>query len=60
MDAPFKDPCGNGLKHGSIGVHLNDHHSEYFELMSHITGAVVQRPLTLNKNKPCGDNGSLV
>jgi hypothetical protein len=37
----------------SIGVHDTEHsdnHTEYFELMSHITGAVVQTPLTLNKN----------
>jgi hypothetical protein len=50
MNAPFQDPCENGLKLGSIGVHLSDNHTEYFELMSHITGAVVQTPLTLNKN----------
>jgi hypothetical protein len=50
MNAPYQDPCGNGLKHGSIGVHLSDNQTEYFELMSHITGAVVQTPLTLNKN----------
>jgi hypothetical protein len=50
MNAPFQDPCGNGLKHGSIRVQLSDNHTEYFELMSPITGAVVQTPLTLNKN----------
>jgi hypothetical protein len=30
--------------------HRGDNQTEYFELMSHITGAVVQTPLTLNKN----------
>jgi hypothetical protein len=49
MNAPFHDPCGNGLKHGGM-VHLRDNQTEYLELMSHITGAVVQTPLTLNKN----------
>jgi hypothetical protein len=33
--------------HGSIGVHLITYN---IELMSHITGAVVQTPLTVNKN----------
>jgi hypothetical protein len=49
MNAPFQDPCGNGLKHGSMGVHLSENHMEYLEQMSH-SGAVVQTPLTQNKN----------
>jgi hypothetical protein len=32
MNAPFQ-----GLKHGSIGVHLSDNQTEYFELIYHIT-----------------------